>query len=251
MILISALLMGLLGSMHCIGMCGPIIVIVHNNTSFFHRLMYHSGRILVYGFLGIALGLIGKSFSIALSQQSISIFAGSIMLIFALIPSAISGNSAFSRYMGTLYYSIFNYAKPLWQSNSMYGQSILGMVNGLLPCGFVYMALAGSLAMGSIIGSALWMILFGMGTSVSLLLAGYITSILPVHIQKNIKKAMPIATITIAILFIMRGLSFGIPYISPILPSSIDMTKNQTGQNSIQMPEQHSCCVPDKTSNTK
>ena len=97
MILISALLMGLLGSMHCIGMCGPIIVIVHNNTSFFHRLMYHSGRILIYGFLGIALGLIGKSFSIALSQQSISIFAGSIMLIFALIPSASSGNSAFSR----------------------------------------------------------------------------------------------------------------------------------------------------------
>lgn len=251
MILISGLLMGLLGSMHCIGMCGPIIVVVHNNSSFFHRLMYHSGRIFIYGCLGIALGLIGKTFTIALSQQSISVFAGSIMLIFAFMPSAISGNSVFARYMGTLYYSIFNYAKPLWQSNSVYGQSIFGMVNGLLPCGFVYMALAGSLAMGSIIGSALWMIFFGIGTSVSLLLAGYITSILPVHIQKNIKKAMPIATITIAILFITRGLSLGIPYISPILPSSINMTKNQTGQNSIQMPEQHSCCVPDKTSNTK
>ena len=251
MILISALLMGLLGSMHCIGMCGPIIVIVHNNTSFFHRLMYHSGRILIYGFLGIALGLIGKSFSIALSQQSISIFAGSIMLIFALIPSASSGNSTLARYMGTLYYTIFNYAKPLWQSNSVYGQSIFGMVNGLLPCGFVYMALAGSLAMDSIIGSAFWMILFGIGTSISLLFAGYITSILPVHFQKSIKKAMPLATITIAILFIVRGLSLGIPYISPILPSTINMTKNHTDQNSVQVPEHQSCCVPDNSRNSK
>ena len=91
--------------------------------------------------------------------------------------------------MGRLYYTIFNYAKTILQSNSLFGQSIFGMVNGLLPCGFVYMALAGSLAMDSIIGSAFWMILFGIGTSISLLFAGYITSILPVHFQKSIKKS--------------------------------------------------------------
>ncbi len=73
--------------------------------------------------------------------------------------------------MGRLYYTIFNYAKTILQSNSLFGQSIFGMVHGLFPCGFVYMALAGSLAMDSTIGSASWMILF----------AGYITSILPIH----------------------------------------------------------------------
>src|SRR5690606_22387661 len=98
----SAVILGLLGSFHCVGMCGPIAFMLpvdRENTSkkVFQIFTYHFGRILAYSMIGLFFGLIGKSLYIFGFQQQLSIGIGVLMIVVILMPVRIFNKYNFSK----------------------------------------------------------------------------------------------------------------------------------------------------------
>jgi len=215
----AALVLGLMGSFHCVGMCGPIaIVLPIGNRSWVSRitggLLYNIGRTITYGILGVLFGILGAGLSLAGLQKWVSIIMGSIMVISVIFPSLghriNAGGSMFS-FMGSIKSSL----QKLFRKSSYSSLFLIGILNGLLPCGLVYMALAGALATGSFGGSSLFMIIFGLGTIPMLLTVSLIGSMAGKKLKHIINKTIPIIVVIIGLLFILRGLELGIKYISP------------------------------------
>lgn len=216
----TALVLGLAGSFHCIAMCGPIaFVIPVDRTSkkrlFFQTFLYHFGRILSYSLMGLLFGLIGKGLYLAGFQQRLSILIGAIMIALVVIPISI-----FNKY---------NFSKPLYKVISQVKQKLgiylkkksnkaifsIGFFNGFLPCGLVYMALIGSVSTGNVTQGALYMALFGLGTIPMMTAALLVGNFINLSLRKKIQKVIPVFVVIIGLLFILRGLGLGIPYISP------------------------------------
>lgn len=218
--LLSALILGLMGSLHCVGMCGPIAFMLpvdrtNNYKKFGQIFIYHFGRLLAYGIIGLVFGLLGKGLSIFGMQQKLSIAIGIIMILIVLIPY-----QTFNKY---------NLSKPIYKVISKVKNQLgkelkkkspdtfltIGFLNGFLPCGLVYMALFGSIAMGDALQGSLYMMLFGVGTLPLMTAAIYFSNLLKGGIRQKVQKAIPVFVIIIGALFILRGLGLGIPYVSP------------------------------------
>lgn len=219
--LLSALIFGLLGSFHCIGMCGPIAFMLpvdrNNRTRRISQIfLYHFGRLLTYSLIGLIFGFLGKSFYLFGIQQYLSIVIGIIMIVIVLIPY-----KTFNKY---------NFSKPLFnlisKVKSALGNELkkktsdtfltIGFLNGFLPCGLVYMALFGALATGNTWQGSLYMFLFGLGTIPLMTTAIYFGNFLTGKVRSYITKAIPIIVVLMGMLFILRGLGLGIPYVSPL-----------------------------------
>ncbi len=218
--LLSALLLGLGGSFHCIGMCGPIAFVLPVDRSSkwkagFQSLLYHLGRLVTYSLIGFLFGFIGKGLYLAGFQQRVSILMGIIMILAIVFP--------------TNYFTKFNFTKPLYkligklkkslgtylQKKSNSALFIIGFLNGFLPCGLVYMALIGATGMGDPFSGALYMFIFGLGTSPLLTGAILAGNFLSLSVRNKINKLIPYFVVLVGILFILRGLALGIPFISP------------------------------------
>ncbi|WP_036382332.1 sulfite exporter TauE/SafE family protein [Muricauda sp. MAR_2010_75] len=218
--LTSALVLGLLGSLHCLGMCGPIAFMLpldqNNGVKKTAQLsIYHFGRLLAYGIIGVLFGLLGKGLSLFGIQQKLSIGIGVLMIVLVLIPGKyLNGHRLLSPI-----YSIIGKVK------SKLGAELkkktpdtfltIGFLNGFLPCGLVYMALLGAIAMGNALEGGLYMMIFGLGTVPLMSLVVYSKGMLSTSIKSRIKKLIPVFVVIIGILFIVRGLGLGIPYVSP------------------------------------
>ena len=94
---------------------------------------------------------------------------------------------------------------------------LFGLLNGLLPCGLVYAALAGAAATGGPLGGALFMAAFGLGTIPAMLAVSLAGRLITAPWRARFQRAVPVAMAVLAVLFIVRGLSLGIPYLSPDL----------------------------------
>lgn len=218
--LVSALILGLLGSLHCVGMCGPIAFMLPvDRSNSFKKVtqiaIYHFGRLLAYSIIGLVFGLLGKSFYLFGVQQQLSIVIGILMIVIILLPY-----KTISKY---------NLSRPLYKVISKLKSSLgkalkkrtadtfltIGFLNGFLPCGLVYMAVFGAIATGSLFEGSLYMILFGIGTIPLMTTAIYLGKFLNSTIKQRIQKAIPVFVVVIGLLFILRGLGLGIPYISP------------------------------------
>ncbi len=218
--LVSALILGLLGSLHCVGMCGPIAFMLPvDRSNSFKKIsqigVYHLGRLLAYSIIGLVFGLVGKSLYIFGIQQQLSIIIGVLMIVVVLLPHKTIGK--------------YNFSKPLYKIISKVKTSLgkalkkktadtfltIGFLNGFLPCGLVYMAVFGAVATGSLLEGSLYMILFGLGTIPLMTSAIYLGKFLNSAIKQRIQKAIPIFVVIIGVLFILRGLGLGIPYLSP------------------------------------
>lgn len=216
----SALILGLLGSFHCMGMCGPIAFMLpvdrSNTTKKVSQIfIYHFGRLAAYAMIGLVFGLVGKSLYLFGFQQQLSIFIGILMIVVILTPQPL-----FLRY---------NFSKPIYKIiaklKSRMGQAFkkksadtfltIGFLNGFLPCGLVYMAVFGAIASESVAKAGLYMALFGLGTIPLMTSAIYLGKFLNATLKQKIQKAIPVMVVLIGILFILRGLGLGIPYISP------------------------------------
>lgn len=218
----SAFMIGLVGSFHCIGMCGSIALAlpVQSNQRFklvLGRVLYNTGRAFTYALIGVFFGLIGQSLSLAGLQQSISIVAGVLILLMVLLPS---------RYAQRMYllkpaYGFTNFLKQkfgqLLKQKSIASTFLIGLLNGFLPCGLVYLAVAGAVAMGSALEGAAYMFLFGLGTIPVMLAVSLAGNFIGLNARKRINKVIPAFMIALAFLFILRGMNLGIPYISPEL----------------------------------
>jgi hypothetical protein len=229
-ILSQGLLMGLLGSFHCIGMCGPIALVLPVDRSskwktFLQTLMYHLGRIFTYSVLGLLFGLLGKGLYIAGFQGRVSILMGIIMILAVVFPTNYLTKFGFGKpifkLIEKLKSSLGKYLKK--KSNSAF--FTIGLLNGLLPCGLVYMALTGAVATEDPFYGSIFMMLFGIGTSP--LLSGFVLAgnFISLKSRNRINKIIPYFVILVGLIFILRGLGLGIKYISPA-PQQLEIRQN-------------------------
>ncbi|MFC6875970.1 sulfite exporter TauE/SafE family protein [Flavobacterium myungsuense] len=218
--LYSAFIFGLISSLHCIGMCGPIAMMLPvDRTNPAKKttqiITYHIGRLTAYASIGFIFGMLGQGLFIAGIQQQLSIFIGIAMILIVLIPEKNFANYNFSKPIFKLISKVKTTLGSQFKNKSYKSLFTIGLLNGFLPCGMVYVALFGAIAMQSISFGVLYMALFGLGTVPLMSSVVYLNSFLTLPIRNKIQKIIPYAAVCIGILFILRGLGLGIPYVSP------------------------------------
>jgi uncharacterized protein len=219
----TSIIMGLMGGFHCVGMCGPIALSLpdhHSGSNWKYvqgRVFYNLGRVATYAGMGIIFGFFGFALNLAGLQQWVSILSGVLILILQFAPGNLSGKISSRLKIPVLVGKLKASFKSYFAQKGSSALFIIGLLNGLLPCGFVYLALAGSLATGSVTGAALYMALFGLGTLPVMLAISLSGKLITFSFRSKIQKAVPYVATAIALLFILRGLSLGIPYVSPKL----------------------------------
>ncbi|PKB00368.1 hypothetical protein B0O79_3831 [Flavobacteriaceae bacterium MAR_2009_75] len=218
--LLSALILGLMGSLHCIGMCGPIAFMLpvdrNNNFKKFGQIfLYHLGRLLAYGTLGMLFGFLGKGLYVFGMQQNLSIAIGVLMIILVLIPTKLLNKYSISKPIYRLISRVKSRLGKEFKKKSADTFLTIGFLNGLLPCGLVYMALFASIAMAGPGAGAIYMVVFGLGTVPLMTGVVYFSALLKGERRLKVQKLIPVFVVLVACLFIIRGLGLGIPYISP------------------------------------
>jgi sulfite exporter TauE/SafE len=218
--LYSAFIFGLISSLHCIGMCGPIAMMipvdrVNPAKKVTQIITYHLGRLSAYAAIGLIFGLVGKGFFLAGIQQRLSIFIGIAMIISIVTPERVLANYNFSKSVYRLISKIKSSLGKQFKNKSYQSLYTIGLLNGFLPCGMVYVALFGAIAMQSVPFGILYMVLFGLGTVPMMSSVTYLNSFMTLSFRNKVQKAIPYVGVAIGVLFILRGLGLGIPYISP------------------------------------
>lgn len=213
-----AFLMGLLGSLHCAVMCGPLMLSLPlQKNSYFKSavqvLLYQLGRVLIYTLLGLFVGFVGNSFTVFVNQQTLSLIIGVILVVFTALQ--LSG-----RYSKTLIAIQFKMINPISKlMGKLFGLPFwgffAGLLNGLIPCGMVYLALATALNNATVQGGAIFMFLFGLGTTPLMLMISLGGIYLKKYIRFNTQKLIPYFMLFIGLLFMLRSLDLGIPFLSP------------------------------------
>jgi sulfite exporter TauE/SafE len=218
--IVAAISLGLLGSFHCIGMCGPIALAlpVHNGSATRRALavlLYNSGRIVTYSILGLLFGLIGKGFAIFGLQQFLSVALGVIILLSVIVPQRLLTKWNFTKNIFVWLGQVKAGLSYLFSRRNLSSLFLIGILNGLLPCGLVYMALAAALGISDPVHSAMFMALFGLGTVPVMLSLSWFSDLINLKFRNGIRKSMPYVISIMAVLMILRGLNLGIPYLSP------------------------------------
>lgn len=224
--LLAALAIGFVGSLHCVGMCGAIALSLpvspQRSRFLWGRLLYNLGRISTYTILGIVFGMVGSVARIAGAQEYLSIGVGIGILFWLLLPKRQTAKlialPGVARGVSILKKSL----APLFHSHALLAQYGVGLLNGFLPCGFVYMGLAGALVQHSTAESALFMMLFGAGTLPAMLLLSLAPALMRAQSIASLRRFIPVGAAVVATLFILRGMALGIPYLSPVLPATVD-----------------------------
>ena len=215
-----AFFMGLLGSIHCAVMCGPLLIALQGNAvvswkTVFNKFLYQFGRIATYGLLGLLLGLIGNLAALKGWQQGFSMITGCLLIVLAIF--YFFGNKSamitkfqtkaiqpFAKYMG----------KWLYRPG---GSFFAGILNGLLPCGMVYMALASAVNANSIQNSVLFMLFFGLGTLPLIFIFSFLGNFIKPFFKRGFARMLPVFFMIMGIWFILRGANLDIPYLSPLI----------------------------------
>lgn len=215
MYLVAAIVLGFAGSAHCIGMCGPLVLAMPFGKSkkrSLNMIVYHLMRSLMYGIMGLLIGVLGIGFHLAGWQSPISIAAGAMIIVIGLWQLFAKSN-----FHIPFRFSFVNKWRVAFikQSAGTGRNALLGFINGLLPCGLVYTALAASIAASGLWESALFMTTFGLATIPALFVLGWLPTFFPKFTTSKINRAIPVVTIVIGLLFVLRGMELGIPFLSP------------------------------------
>lgn len=212
----TAFMLGGLGGLHCAGMCGPLMLALGGGRLgtgrfFVSRLVYQLGRVTTYGVLGLVLGLAGRTLHFAGVQRWASISLGLALLVglfvsprFLSLPGIVGQVVRLKGWMA-----------GYLQRRTLASMGTLGVLNGLLPCGLVYAAGAGAATAGGILDGGLFMLAFGLGTLPVTLGISLSGRLMPRSFRLSLRHLMPLGIATMGCLLILRGLSLGIPYLSP------------------------------------
>lgn len=216
-----ALLLGLLSSAHCVGMCGPIALAVPSvrhtwSGRSMDALLLNGGRVLTYALLGALFGTFGRGLHLAGLQQATSIGMGVLMLAAVLLPALFRKDMFAAAAIGGLGRLRSALARNL-RRTAPEALLLTGMLNGLLPCGMVYFAVAGALVQDGALNGALFMAAFGLGTWPAMLAVRLGGGLITGAWRNGMRKAAPYVFALLGVLFILRGLNLGIPYVSPVL----------------------------------
>lgn len=212
MIFLSALILGLTGSIHCLGMCGPLqLIFPWNQLKNSNILSYHLGRVCMYVLIGILFFSFGKTMVLFNIQQYLSIISGALLIIMLSLKSIVfKPLNLFTNWL----------RNKVIASGNQKNRFLMGSINGLLPCGLLYTAAIINLNLHYLYEVIIFMFLFGLGTTPILI---SLVKFKPFFINKiSINKWIHIATFTVGIMLIVRGLGLNIPYLSPFM----DFTSN-------------------------
>lgn len=232
-VIISAFVLGIVGSFHCVGMCGPIALALPlqaNNVAkkIIGALLYNLGRVVTYACFGLVFGIIGKSIALFGFQQWLSIILGVLVLVVLMLPKKylfVQQSNAFSKLLFKIRTNLQHLLKQQRNSSLL----IIGLLNGLLPCGLVYMAATGAVATADLTYSILFMIFFGLGTLPMMWSVAFFGNYISINVRATIRKMYPFIIGIMGCLLIIRGMGMNIPYLSP----KIDGTKQEV----------HGCCA--------
>lgn len=241
--LAAAIALGFLGSFHCVGMCGPIALAlpVHNKPPLLRNvliLLYNLGRISAYAAFGLLAGSVGQGFAMAGLQQKLSVVIGVLLLAAVFFPfkNKLSGHSFFL-WLRTAMGRLFSRGtRP-----SLF---IIGFLNGFLPCGLVYVGIAGAAATGTIAKGVLFMSAFGLGTVPMMFALPLIGNRISLSFRNRIRKATPVLVAGMALLLILRGANLGIPYLSPRVSDNTEAVcchESEAGKKQV-----INCCKPSR-----
>jgi len=214
-----AFYVGLFGSIHCIGMCGPLAFSLPVSTQgwvwlTFDKLVYQFGRIISYTLLGLLIGLIGKQIWLLGLQKGLSIASG-ILIILAATARLLKW-SVFYRNKSDRFIAVINRALS-YALRHRWGHLFVGMLNGFLPCGFVYLALVGALNTNSVLNAGQYMAFFGLGTLPLMFLASVSSGLITISVRNKMNKVVPYFMLCLGAWFILRASSLNIPYLSPVI----------------------------------
>lgn len=217
--LITAIILGFLGSFHCIGMCGPIAFMLPVDRTnpvkqFFQIISYHLGRLVTYSFIGAVFGLLGRGFELFNFQQHLSILTGVLMILTILIPK-ISKHLPLKKSISKIIIKVQTKLGKELKSKRNDTFFTIGFLNGFLPCGLVYMAVFGAITTHHVVLGSFYMFLFGLGTVPLMSAVVYLGNFTNITLRKYIQRIIPIVVVTIGVLFILRGFGLDIPFVSP------------------------------------
>ena len=216
MIFWTAFTLGLLGSTHCLGMCGPIALAIPLSSSqrlkiVLQAIQYNFGRIITYVLLGGVFGLLGLGVVLGGFQKSFSVIIGITLLITAFFSATLEyklvNKSPLKHFFG---YVKKNISRQL-QKNTFGSKMLLGVFNGFLPCGLVYLAIAGAVTTGSVLNGMLFMFLFGLGTLPMMLGVMLLGTVIKPSFKNFLRKIAPVIMVVFAIILIARGLNVNLP----------------------------------------
>jgi sulfite exporter TauE/SafE len=217
----GGLVLGAFSSLHCIGMCGPLALAlpVQHLPLWQQRvaaLMYNVGRIVTYSLFGLFFGIAGRSLYMAGFQQWLSIISGIVILAF-IINYYLLKKAWQPKWTLRLHTAVQQLMIKTLRTDRKEAYLFLGMINGLLPCGMVYVALAAALNFSEVQQSVLFMSGFGAGTIPLMLLLSIAGNSFSFSIRTRIKRVVPYLMTVMAVLLIARGMNLGIPFISPVM----------------------------------
>jgi uncharacterized protein len=217
-----AFYIGLFGSIHCIGMCGPLAFAIPSAAGsrwllIRDKLVYQLGRIISYSLLGLLIGIIGRQLWLLGLQQGVSIISG--VLIMAAAFSRLFKISFIKSKTGGKLFSVVN-KTVIYAINHRWGHLFIGLLNGLLPCGFVYLALVGAVNTPSAVKAMTYMFWFGAGTLPLMFLAAVSSGFVNTAVRRKLNMVVPYFMIVLGAWFVLRGLSLDIPYLSPVIKAA-------------------------------
>ncbi len=216
----TGFIVGLVGSFHCIGMCGPIALALpitgeSNIKMILGRILYNLGRIITYTVLGALFGLFGSRLVLFGLQQDLSILIGILIFLYVITPRRLKNKISESKIYKLISSPIKTQFARLLSKKSNSSLLTIGILNGFLPCGFVYVGIAGAVSTVDFLSGALYMALFGLGTFPIMFATSLFGKVINLNMKRKINKFIPVFAVILALLFILRGLNLGIPYISP------------------------------------
>lgn len=215
-----AFFMGMFGSVHCALMCGPLVLALPAAGKsawmvVFNRVIYQVGRIMTYAVLGLILGYIGNSIAMKGWQQAISLITGVFLVLMGLF-------NLFSRYFPGVIRRQQKIMQPVIRQMGLWlykpgGSWMAGVLNGLLPCGMVYMALAAALNADTVLGGAWFMAFFGLGTFPMMIGIALLGSVVKGRVRFNMSRWLPAMLLIMGVWFLLRGANLDIPMLSPLI----------------------------------
>ena len=212
----TAFLLGFVGSAHCAGMCGPLALALpggKRGTFIIGRVLYNFGRIVTYMAMGAMFGLLGHGFALAGLQRWLSLVLGVIILVGLFSTRRFAGALPVTRVVQWLKTTL----GTQFQRRELSSLFTVGMLNGLLPCGLVYIACAGAAATGNLMSGVDYMLAFGLGTVPMLLTISLVGTKLQFVLRLRLQRLIPVSLAIVGALLLLRGMSLGIPYVSPML----------------------------------
>jgi uncharacterized protein len=221
---VAGLALGLAGSLHCVGMCGPIAIALPGKRKLSwsmggQKLVYQLGRVTSYTLLGVVAGLAGSTIVEAGFSQHLSVIAGTLMVVMAVVHLGLHKELIHSKLLAKVSSAMESKigAKLASRKGGTQAHYLIGVLNGLLPCGLVLSALVGSIGTGDVLEGSLFMMMFGLGTVPLMSAVAILGGVISCQLRHKLRTAVPVIAIMIGVVFVLRGLSLGIPYVSPVL----------------------------------